>query len=98
MERKFLVHAKQDLVGVAVADIAKGEEVEGTFMDSGSRTSLKSRDVVPLGHKIALAAIGKGERVVEYGEQIGVATESIEKGAHVHVHNIRSLRWGGMAR
>ena len=98
MEKKFLVHAKQDSVGVAVADIEGGEEVEGTFMDSGGKVSLKSQDAVPLGHKIALTAIKKGEKVVEYGEAIGVATESIQKGGHVHVHNIRSLRWGKSSR
>ncbi|MDG7012843.1 MAG: UxaA family hydrolase [Nitrososphaerota archaeon] len=98
MEKKFLVHAKQDSVGVAVADIDSGEEVEGTLMDSGGKVSLRSQDAVPLGHKIALAAIKKGEKVVEYGEPIGVATENIQKGAHVHVHNISSLRWGKASR
>ena len=94
MARKFLVHAKQDLVGVAVADISKGEEVEGVFMDGGGSVAVKSQDDVPLGHKIALAEIKPGETVVEDGEQIGVATDAIPKGGHVHVHNIKSLRWG----
>jgi (2R)-sulfolactate sulfo-lyase subunit alpha len=98
MQKKFLVHEKKDHVGVAVADIAGGEEVEGALLDGGGAFSVKSVDEVPLGHKIALRDIKKGEKVVEYGEVIGVATEGIRKGAHVHVHNIKSLRWGKQSR
>ncbi|ROT96098.1 UxaA family hydrolase [Histidinibacterium lentulum] len=43
-----------------------------------------------LGHKIARAAIAKGERIVKYGAPIGRATEDIAAGAHVHVHNVAS--------
>lgn len=94
MKRKFLVHAKEDFVGVAVDDIVDGEEVEGVFMDDGGKIPIKSRNPVPLGHKLALVDIKKGQKVIEYGEQIGVATQDIAKGSHVHVHNIKSLRWG----
>ena len=90
---KFLVHAGADHVGVAVEDIAKNEQVEGVYMDSGKKTKVKSKDGIPLGHKLALRGIKSGEKVVEYGEVIGVATQNIEAGNHVHVHNIRSLRW-----
>lgn len=94
MQRKFLVHTKQDFVGVAVDDIIEGEEVEGVFMDDGGKIAIKSKSTVPLGHKIALIDIKKGQKVIEYGAQIGVATQDIAKGSHVHVHNIKSLRWG----
>jgi hypothetical protein len=43
-----------------------------------------------LGHKIAARPIAAGETVVKYGAPIGVATEPIPAGAHVHVHNLRS--------
>ena len=43
-----------------------------------------------LGHKIAARAIAKGETVIKYNFPIGVATEDIALGAHVHVHNMRS--------
>ena len=45
---------------------------------------------VPPGHKIALTRIEKGDRVIKYGEPIGVATKTIEKGEWVHTHNLRS--------
>ena len=43
-----------------------------------------------LGHKIARRAIAVGEPIVKYGAPIGVATDRIPPGAHVHVHNVRS--------
>ena len=35
----------------------------------------------------------KGEKVIEYGEPIGEVSQNINAGAHVHVHNIKSMRW-----
>jgi (2R)-sulfolactate sulfo-lyase subunit alpha len=93
VNKKFLVHAKSDYVGVAVADIAAGETVNGSFMDSGGEVELKSTNDIPLGHKIALRNIRKGEKVVEYNETIGAATMDIQPGEHVHTHNLKTLRW-----
>jgi (2R)-sulfolactate sulfo-lyase subunit alpha len=91
--RKFWVHAAKDSVGVAVSDIGAGESVSGVYMGTTREIKLKSRDEVELGHKIALKDISKGERVIEYGEVIGEATKQIGQGQHVHVHNLKSLRW-----
>ena len=45
---------------------------------------------IPAGHKFALRDIEKDEKVIKYGDPIGVATEFIPKGAHVHTHNVRT--------
>jgi altronate dehydratase small subunit len=47
---------------------------------------------IPLCHKISVRPLAPGELVRKYGEVIGEATETIEVGAHVHVHNMRSRR------
>lgn len=47
--------------------------------------------VVPMAHKVAVRSIAKGEPVIKYGMPIGTATEDIPEGAHVHVHNMRTL-------
>ena len=39
--------------------------------------------------------ISKGENLIKYGEAIGQATQDIEEGQHVHVHNVESLRGRG---
>ncbi len=93
MASKFLIHAKDDFVGVATEDISKGEKVEGVFMDTLKKFQIEARDNVPLGHKIALKEMKKGDKVIEYGEPIGEASQNINAGAHVHVHNIKSMRW-----
>lgn len=43
---------------------------------------------VPRGHKIALAPIPAGGRVIRYGQIIGAATQAIAPGDHVHSHNL----------
>ncbi|EOR96789.1 D-galactarate dehydratase/Altronate hydrolase-like protein [Arcticibacter svalbardensis MN12-7] len=43
-----------------------------------------------LGHKIAARPILKGEQVIKFGVPIGSAIEDIPRGAHVHLHNLKS--------
>ncbi len=57
--------------------------------------NVETREPVGMGHKIALADIPEGESVRKYGAVIGVATEDIGVGDHVHVHNVRSARLPG---
>ncbi len=93
MQTKFLVHTDKDFVGVATYDLKRAENVEGVFLDDNHTLDLTAIDDIPLGHKIALRDIAMGEKVIEYGEPIGVTTSHIRKGAHVHIHNIKSMRW-----
>ena len=73
-----------DNVGVALCPLQKGQQ-------TGEVTAL---DAVPSGHKIALQAIRVGEAVVKYGYPIGVATQEILPGQHVHSHNMASAMRG----
>jgi len=91
----FLVHKDGDDVGIAVIDLKKGMTARGKTLTGNREYSLTVLEDIPFGHKIALKNLQKGDKVVEYGEIIGVATQDIPKGAHVHIHNLRSLRWGG---
>lgn len=42
------------------------------------------------GHKYALCSIKCGENIIKYGNPIGHATCDIEKGEHVHTHNMKT--------
>ena len=46
------------------------------------------------GHKYAARAIAAGERVIKYGQVIGIAKCDIGAGEHVHTHNVRSALSG----
>ena len=43
---------------------------------------------VPAGHKLALRDVAAGEPVLKYGQLIGLATQAIRPGEHVHTHNL----------
>ncbi len=93
MKPQFLYHDKNDNVGVAVVEIKTGEKVSGACLEDGSQLTIEAKEAIPLGHKVALTAIKKGDVVTKYGITIGQAKESIAVGQHVHVHNVRSNRW-----
>ena len=81
---KLVQITPNDLVAVALAPISAGEEV-----DYGAGTIAPLTDI-PMGHKVALRDIAAGEKVIKYGFPIGVATEAIPAGSHVHTHNLHT--------
>lgn len=92
MKRKFVVHDSRDNVGIAIKDICAGEKTEGIFLDTRQKLVGEAKQPIPFGHKVALQDINANEKVLRYGECIGVATKPITRGEHVHVHNVQSIR------
>lgn len=91
---QLLVHHKKDTVGVVVIEGLKADSLMTCVVTAdNSSFKLKSRMDVPIGHKIALADISKGDTVWKYGHDIGKAVADISKGEHVHVHNLKTKRW-----
>ena len=82
-----------DDVGVAVTDLKKGANAGAVTLEGKAAGSVKLRDKVPLGHKVALRDLPKDKAVIKYGREIGKAVQAIAKGAHVHTHNLKTLRW-----
>lgn len=76
------LHA-QDNVCVAVRDLEAGTEVAAC----GDRVRLTGP--VRAGHKIAVRPIPLGERVLKYGQTIGLATRAVQAGDWIHTHNVR---------
>jgi altronate hydrolase len=75
------VHPRDNVL-VALRDLQPGETVRS------STEELVAKSVVPRGHKLAAAAIGAGSIVNKYGWPIGMATQDIAPGEHVHTHNL----------
>jgi altronate hydrolase len=90
MQKALKIHPA-DSVAVALQPLKAGELVA-----LGVQTVSLTQDI-PAGHKLALRAIAKDERVLKYGQPIGIATVAIPAGAHVHTHNLHTLLSGELA-
>ena len=84
-----LVLDPADNVAVAVVAIAAG-----TAVALGDVTVTTVQDI-RFGHKLAVTAVAEGAPIRKYDEIIGLASEDIAAGAHVHVHNVVSARLPG---
>ena len=73
-----------DMVAVALTPLKAGETV-----DYGAGSVTPTEDIT-MGHKVALRDIAAGEKVIKYGFPIGVATQDIPLGSHVHTHNLHT--------
>lgn len=74
----------EDDVAVATRRLEPGEDIE-VHADR-----IPVRDLVGMGHKIALRHISKGAPVRKYGQVIGFATKAISAGSLVHVNNLEA--------
>lgn len=87
----MLVMNLADNVGMVLQDSNPDELVE-LILDGKVIGQLTIKDPIDIYHKAALRDIKQDERIIKYGELIGVATEDIATGHHVHVFNIRSVK------
>jgi altronate dehydratase len=84
----------KDNVATIFDDTREGNEVK-VIKKNGNESLIEALNHIPYGHKIALNNIKKGEIIIKYGEEIGIASKDIEVGEHVHVHNLDSTRGRG---
>jgi (2R)-sulfolactate sulfo-lyase subunit alpha len=91
---QLLVHDHKDNVGVVVVeDLAPGTEMLAVVTEDNSDFHIIAKQVVPIGHKVALKDLAMGDTVIKYGEDIGKVVAPIAKGEHVHTHNLKTKRW-----
>ena len=98
MAHAILLHEPTDDVGVAVRDLKKGESVGAVTLEGKFVADVKLTDNVPLGHKVAMRDLARGKNVIEYGRAIGAASQTAKRGAHIHTHNLKTLRWTEIGR
>jgi altronate dehydratase small subunit len=87
MSHPVIVVDRRDNVATALRPLEQGESMEVEL--GGGTVTIRVRQAIPFGHKIALTALAKGDEVRKYGEVIGLATQRIAQGQHVHVHNVK---------
>lgn len=81
-QHQLLLIQPNDNVAVALTALPAG-----TVCQAGE-TQVTLRQDVPAAHKVALTHIPAGEQVIKYGLPIGHATQDIQPGDYVHIHNI----------
>ena len=90
----FVVHDEHDSVGVVVVEgVKSGQQLTGWIMDQDKQIKVRAQNDIPIGHKLAIAALKKNDTVIKYGTDIGRTIAPIKVGEHAHVHNIKTKRW-----
>ena len=73
-----------DNVAVVIAELRVGDQLGLTGVD------VRAVEHIGRGHKVALADIRAGEKIIKYGVPIGHATVDIRAGSKVHTHNMKT--------
>ena len=64
----FVLHDPKDTVAVVVVEGVKaGQDLTGWIMDEDRTVSLRARQDIPIGHKLALKDISSGETIIMGG-------------------------------
>jgi altronate dehydratase small subunit len=86
----FILIHESDNVVTALTSLEPGHVLR--LKGSGGFREITVRESIPFAHKCAIVDIREGGQVLKYGETIGLASQDIGSGEHVHVHNLRSIR------
>ena len=90
----FVVHDESDSWAWSSSSRRQGQpEPTGWIMDQDREIVVRAQSDIPIGHKLAIRALGKDETVIKYSTDIGRAIAPIQVGEHAHVHNIKTKRW-----
>jgi (2R)-sulfolactate sulfo-lyase subunit alpha len=90
----LIIHDEKDNVAVVVIETTKkGQDCNAWIMENDKTVKVSSIAEIPLGHKIALQDLKEGDTILKYGHDIGKVVKPIQKGEHVHVHNVKTKKW-----
>ena len=90
----IIKHDEKDKVGVVVNEkITPNQDCNCWIMENDKSAKIQSKSEIPLGHKIAMIDLKEGDTILKYGHDIGKVVKNINKGEHVHVHNVKTKKW-----
>ena len=90
----IIIHDEKDNVGVVVIEkVKKNQDCNCWIMENDKSSKIQSKSEIPLGHKIAMIDLKEGDTILKYGHDIGKVVKNINKGEHVHVHNVKTKKW-----
>ena len=87
--KSYIQASQKDNVVTCIRPLTEGEVIEV------ENQRITVRQNIPIYHKMAIQNVDKGQPVMKYGQVIGLATDRIDQGEHVHVHNVDSTRCRG---
>lgn len=88
--KKAIIMDKNDNIATVLDDINKGEKIMVISTSYADINTIASEEYIPFGHKVALINIDAGKYIKKFGENIGLTSANIQKGKHVHIHNLVS--------
>ena len=92
MSKKAIQIDTADNVATATCLVEAGEMVEVLSPNGEIILTTKPVEKIIFGHKIALKDIAFNEKIIKYGEVIGIASKPIKVGEWVHTQNVNSAR------
>lgn len=91
MKRSILM-SEGDTVATALENLKAGDVTSVVLPSQEISKEIIIRQAVPFGHKLAVRTIARWGAVIKYGEVIGQASQNIDPGDYVHIHNVTSNR------
>ena len=89
-----IIHDEKDNVGVVVIEkVTPNQDCNCWIMENDKSARIQAKSEIPLGHKIAMKDLKEGDTILKYGHDIGKVVKRINKGEHVHVHNVKTKKW-----
>lgn len=81
---EYIIINKKDNVAVALKKIEKG------FCVQWEGKNVELQEEIPQGHKFLIKDVKKGDDIIKYGNPIGHATEDLQAGSWIHIHNMKT--------
>ncbi len=91
--KRGLILNSADNVANALEEALPGDTIELSL--GNEVVTIHVEDRIPFGFKVATRNISYNAPITKYGQQIGLASCDINKGALVHIHNMTGARGRG---
>jgi len=91
--KRGLILNPADNVANALEEALPGDTIQLNL--NNEMVAINVKECIPFGFKVAVKAIRHNTPITKYGQQIGLASRDIDKGALVHIHNMAGARGRG---
>jgi altronate dehydratase small subunit len=92
MSKKAIQVDAKDNVATTTSEVVAGDKVEVLSPNGDVILVAKPVEKIIFGHKLALKELKVNDKIIKYGEVIGVASMPIKVGEWIHTHNTNSAR------